>query len=145
MISSERRSGWWRGRLPFVVMSWAFSSEGENYTDCRRRRPRSRCDGVAVPSDVNCGAAKGGRVGQMVIAYAMADGASTRFTGSFMPNRLAGGNRAARFDALQARGAMGAVVGRPIPGPPAPPLGTSADFQAKVAIVKNFARKLTTR
>src|SRR5438874_11750462 len=54
------------------------------YTDLAEEAARSRVfAGAAFPSDVNAGLQLGRQVGQMVVAYAMADGANAAFAGTF--------------------------------------------------------------
>src|SRR5258706_12715858 len=67
-----------------VVMAYLFPAMGETYFDLAEEAARSRVfAGAAFPSDVNAGLQLGRQVGQMVVAYAMADGATTPFIGSF--------------------------------------------------------------
>jgi hypothetical protein len=67
-----------------VVMGYLFPAMAETYTDLAEEAARSRVfAGAAFPSDVNAGLQLGRQVGELVVAYAMADGSSTPFTGSF--------------------------------------------------------------
>ena len=127
-----------------VVMAYLLPAMGETYTDLAEEAARSRVfAGAAFPSDVAAGLQLGRQVGQMVIAYAMADGASTPFTGSFPPapgvwssttpvTPLAGSWKPWTLSS----GSQFRL--------PAPPAATSPDFQAQVAIVKNFVRTNAT-
>jgi hypothetical protein len=67
-----------------VVMAYLFPTMGETYTDLAEEAARSRIfAGASFPSGVAAGLQLRRQVGQMVVAYAMADGATTPFTGSF--------------------------------------------------------------
>jgi membrane-associated phospholipid phosphatase len=127
-----------------VVMAYLFPAMGETYTDLAEEAARSRMfAGAAFPSDVSAGLQLGRQVGQMAIAYALADGSSTPFTGTF----------------AAAPGVWGSATPvTPLAGSwkpwtlssgsqfrlPAPPAASSPDFQAQVATVKNFARTNAT-
>jgi len=127
-----------------VVMSWLFPAMGETYTDLAEEAARSRVfAGVAFPSDVDAGLQLGRQVGQMVIAYAMADGASAAFTGSF-PATPGVWNSATPVTPLAGSWKPWVLSSGSQFRLPAPPAATSADFQAQVATVKNFARTNAT-
>jgi membrane-associated phospholipid phosphatase len=127
-----------------VVMSWLFPAMGEIYTDLAEEAARSRVfAGVAFPSDVDAGLQLGRQVGQMVIAYAMADGSSTAFTGTF-PATPGVWNSATPVTPLAGAWKPWVLSSGGQFRLPAPPAATSADFQAQVAIVKNFTRTNAT-
>jgi membrane-associated phospholipid phosphatase len=121
-----------------TVMAYLFPAMGETYTDLAEEAARSRVfAGANYPSDVTAGLQLGRQVGQMVVTYAMADGAGTPFTGSFPPSPgvwssanpvtpLAGSWKPWTLSS----GSQFRL--------PAPPPATSPDFQAQVAIDKNF-------
>jgi membrane-associated phospholipid phosphatase len=127
-----------------VVMAYLLPAMGETYTDLAEEAARSRVfAGAAFPSDVAAGLQLGRQVGQMVIAYAMADGASTPFTGSFPP---APGVWSSTTPVTPLAGSwkpwtLSSGSQFRLPSPPA---ATSPDFQAQVAIVKNFVRTNAT-
>jgi len=127
-----------------VVMSYLFPTLAETYTDMAEEAARSRVyAGASFPSDIAGGLQLGRQIGQMVVAYAMADGSATPFTGSFPPSQnlwssatpvtpLAG---AWKPWVLQAGNQFRL---------PAPPAANSPDYQAQVATVKNFVRTNAT-
>lgn len=127
-----------------VVMAYLFPTMAETYTDLAEEAARSRVfAGASFPSDITAGLQLGRQVGQMVVAYAMADGASSPFTGSFPP---APGVWSSTAPVTPLAGtwkpwvlSSGSQVRLP-----APPAASSPDYQAQVAIVKNFARTNTT-
>ncbi len=127
-----------------VVMAYLFPAMGETYTDLAEEAARSRIfAGAAYPSDVAAGLQFGREIGQMVVAYALADGSSTPFTGSFPPTPgvwssatpatpLAGGWKPWTLSS----GSQYRL--------PAPPQASSPDYQAQVATVKNFVETNAT-
>jgi membrane-associated phospholipid phosphatase len=127
-----------------VVMSWLFPAMGETYTDLAAEAARSRVfAGVAYPSDVSAGLQLGRQVGQMVIAYAMADGATTPFAGSF-PAAPGVWSSSAPVTPLAGSWKPWVLSSGNQFRPATPPATSSSDFQGQVAIVKNFARTNAT-
>jgi membrane-associated phospholipid phosphatase len=127
-----------------IVMAYLFPAMGETYTDLAEEATRSRVfAGAAFPSDVAAGLQLGRQVGRMVVAYAMADGSSTPFTGSFP---AASGVWSSTSPVTPLAGSWKAWTlssGNQF-RLPAPPDASSADFQAQVAIVKDFVRTNAT-
>jgi membrane-associated phospholipid phosphatase len=127
-----------------AVMSYLFPAMAETYTDLAEEAARSRVyAGASFPSDITAGLQLGRQIGQMVVAYAMADGSATPFTGSFLPSPglwssatpvtpLAG---AWKPWVLQAGNQFRL---------PAPPAASSPDYQSQVATVKSFVRTNAT-
>jgi membrane-associated phospholipid phosphatase len=127
-----------------VVMSYLFPTMGETYTDLAEEAARSRIyAGAAFPSDVSAGLQLGRQVGQMVVAYAMADGSSTPFTGSF-PVTPGVWSSAAPVTPLAGKWTPWVLSSGSALRLPAPPAATSPDYQAQVAIEKNFVRTNAT-
>lgn len=127
-----------------VVMAWLFPAMAETYTDLAAEAARSRVfAGAAFPSDIAAGLQLGRQVGQMVIAYAMADGASAVFSGSFPP---APGvwNSATPLTPLAGTWKPWVLSSGSQLRPPAPPAANSPEFQAQVAGVKDFVRTNAT-
>jgi membrane-associated phospholipid phosphatase len=127
-----------------VVMAYLFPNMGETYTDLAEEAARSRVfAGVAFPSDVVAGLQLGRRVGQLVVAYAMADGAAAPFTGSFPP---APGvwSSTAPVTPLAGTWKPWVLSSASEFRLPAPPAADSPDFQAQVDTVKNFTRTNAT-
>jgi hypothetical protein len=81
----------------------------------------------------------GRAIGAMVVAYAQADGSSTPFTGSF-PATPGLWSNANPVTPLAGTWQSWTLTSGSQFRPPAPPASDSPDFQAQIAIVKNFAR-----
>jgi membrane-associated phospholipid phosphatase len=127
-----------------VVMSYLFPNMGEIYNDLAEEAGRSRIfAGAAFPSDVAAGLQLGKQVGQMVVAHAMADGASTPFTGSFPPSPGIWGS-ANPVTPLAGAWTPWVLTSGSQFRLPAPPAANSPDFQAQVASVKNLSRTNAT-
>jgi membrane-associated phospholipid phosphatase len=127
-----------------VVMAYLFPTMAEAYTDLAEEAARSRVfAGAAFPSDVAAGLQLGRQVGQMVVAYAMADGSSTPFTGSF-PGAPGVWGSATPVTPLAGTWKPWTLSSGSQYRLPAPPAATSPDFQAQVAAVKNLVRTNTT-
>src|SRR3984957_11260724 len=127
-----------------VVMAYLFPTMAETYTDLAEEAARSRVfAGAAFPSDVTAGIQLGRQVGQMVVAYAMADGSSTPFTGSF-PGAPGVWGSATPVTPLAGTWKPWTLSSGSQYRLPAPPAATSPDFQAQVAAVKNLVRTNTT-
>ena len=127
-----------------VVMAYLFPTMAETYTDLAEEAARSRVfAGVAFPSDVTAGLQLGRQVGQMVVAYAMADGSSTPFTGSF-PGASGVWGSATPVTPLAGTWKPWTLSSGSQYRLPAPPAASSPDFQAQVAAVKNLVRTNTT-
>jgi membrane-associated phospholipid phosphatase len=127
-----------------VVMGYLFPAMAETYTDLAEEAARSRVfAGAAFPSDSNAGLQLGRQVGQMVVAYAIADGSSTPFTGSF-PASPGVWSSTAPVTPLAGSWTPWVLTSGSEFRPPAPPTGTSSTYQAQVSIVKNFVRTNTT-
>jgi membrane-associated phospholipid phosphatase len=127
-----------------VVMAYLFPAMGETYTDLAEEATRSRVfAGAAFPSDVAAGLQLGRQVGQMVVAYAMADGSSTPFTGSFLaaPGVWSSTSPVTPLAGSWKTWTLSSGSQFRLPAPPA---ASSADFQAQVAIVKDFVRTNAT-
>jgi membrane-associated phospholipid phosphatase len=121
-----------------VVMAYLFPAMAETYTDLAEEAARSRVfAGVSFPSDIAAGLELGRQVGQMVVAYAMADGASTPFTGSFPP-APGGWSSTSPVTPLAGTWKPWVLSSGSQFRLPAPPAEGSPDFQAEVAAVKNF-------
>jgi membrane-associated phospholipid phosphatase len=122
------------------VMAYLLPTMGETYIDLAEEAARSRIfAGASFPSDVAAGLQLGRQVGRMVVAYAMADGASTPFTGSFPSSPGVWGSTTPVTPLAGTWKPWVLTSGNQF-RLPAPPAGTSADYLAQVAIVKNFAR-----
>jgi membrane-associated phospholipid phosphatase len=127
-----------------VVMAYLFPAMGETYADLAEEAARSRVfAGAAFPSDVNAGLQLGRQVGQMVIAYAMADGSNTPFTGSF-PSSPGVWGSATPVTPLAGSWKPWTLTSGSQFRLPAPPAASSPDFQAQVASAKNLVRTNTT-
>jgi membrane-associated phospholipid phosphatase len=127
-----------------VVMAYLFPAMAETYTDLAEEAARSRVfAGADFPSDVAAGLQLGRQVGQMVIAYAMADGSSTPFAGSF-PSASGVWSSTAPVTPLAGSWKTWTLSSGSQFRLPAPPAATSPDFQAQVAMVKNFVRTNAT-
>jgi membrane-associated phospholipid phosphatase len=117
---------------------------GETYTDLAEEAARSRVfAGAAFPSDVAAGLQLGRQVGQMVVAYAVADGSRIPFTGSF-PAAPSVWSSTSPVTPLAVSWKTWTLSSGSQFRLPAPPAASSADFQAQVAIVKNFVRTNAT-
>jgi membrane-associated phospholipid phosphatase len=128
-----------------VVMAYLFPAMGETYTDLAEEAARSRVfAGAAFPSDVAAGLQLGRQVGQMVVAYAMADGSSTPFAGSFPTTMPGVWGSATPVTPLAGSWKPWTLSSGSQFRLPAPPAASSPDFQAQVAIVKNLARTNAT-
>jgi membrane-associated phospholipid phosphatase len=127
-----------------VVMAYLFPTMGETYTDLAEEAARSRIfAGASFPSDVAAGLQLGRQVGQMVVAYAAADGASTPFTGSF-PSSPGVWSSAAPVTPLAGTWKPWTLTSGSQFRLAAPPAASSADYLGQVAIVKNFVRTNAT-
>ena len=127
-----------------AVMSYLFPNMGETYTDLAEEAARSRIfAGAAFPSDAAAGLQLGRQVGQMVVAHALADGASTPFTGSFPASPGVWGSTTP-VTPLAGTWTPWVLTSGSQFRLPAPPAASSPDFQAQVAIVKNFTRTNAT-
>jgi membrane-associated phospholipid phosphatase len=127
-----------------VVMGYLFPTMAETYTDLAEEAARSRVfAGAAFPSDVNAGLQLGRQVGQLVVAYAIADGSSTPFTGSF-PASPGVWSSATPVTPLAGTWTPWVMTSGNEFRLPAPPAATSSAYQAQVATVKNFMRTNTT-
>src|SRR6266481_3341021 len=116
-----------------VVMAYLFPAMGETYFDLAEEAARSRVfAGAAFPSDVNAGLQLGRQVGKMVIAYAMADGSNTPFTGSF-PSPPGVWGSATPVTPLAGSWKPWTLTSLSQFRLPAPPAASSPDFQAQVA------------
>jgi membrane-associated phospholipid phosphatase len=123
-----------------VVLAYLFPTVGTGYNDLAEECARSRVfSGTQYPSDIDSGLALGRAIGAMVVAYAQADGSSTPFTGSFAAAPGVWSN-ANPTTPLAGTWQPWTLTSGGQFRPPAPPAGTSPEFQAQVAIVKNFAR-----
>jgi membrane-associated phospholipid phosphatase len=127
-----------------VVMAYLFPAMGETYTDLAEEAARSRVfAGAAFPSDVAAGLQLGRQVGQMVVAYAMADGSSIPFTGSF-PAAPSVWSSTSPVTPLAGSWKTWTLSSGSQFRLPAPPAASSPDVQAQIAIVKNFVRTNAT-
>lgn len=127
-----------------VVMAYLFPNMAETYTDMAEEAARSRVfAGASFPSDISAGLQLGRQVGQMVVAYAMADLANTPFTGSF-PAAPGVWSSAAPVTPLAGTWKPWVLSSGSQFRLPAPPAASSPDYQAQVAAVKNFARTNAT-
>jgi membrane-associated phospholipid phosphatase len=127
-----------------VVMAYLFPAMGETYADLAEEAARSRVfAGAAFPSDVNAGLQLGRQVGQMVVAYAMADGSNTPFTGSF-PSSPGVWGSATPVTPLAGSWKPWTLSSGSQFRLPAPPAASSPDFQAQVAAAKNLVRTNAT-
>jgi membrane-associated phospholipid phosphatase len=125
-------------------MAYLFPAMGETYTDLAEEAARSRLfAGASFPSDVAAGLQLGRQVGQMVVANAMADGATTPFTGSFPPSPGLWSSTAPVTPLAGTWKPWVLSSGNQF-RLPAPPAASSPDYQAQVATVKNFARTNAT-
>jgi membrane-associated phospholipid phosphatase len=123
-----------------TVLAYLFPSMGETYFDLAEEAARSRMyAGVAFPSDVTAGLQLGRQIGQMVIAYAQADGSATPFTGSF-PASPGVWSSATPVTPLAGTWKPWVLSTGGQFRLPAPPGNASPDFLAQVAVVKAFAR-----
>jgi membrane-associated phospholipid phosphatase len=127
-----------------VVMAYLFPATGETYADLAEEAARSRIfAGAAFPSDVNAGLQLGRQVGQMVVAYAMADGSNAPFSGSF-PSSPGVWGSATPVTPLAGSWKPWTLSSGSQFRLPAPPAASSPDFQAQVAAAKNLVRTNTT-
>jgi membrane-associated phospholipid phosphatase len=127
-----------------VVMGYLFPAMAETYTDLAEEAARSRIfAGAAFPSDVNAGLQLGRQVGQMVVAHAIADGSSTPFTSSF-PASPGVWSSTAPVTPLAGTWTPWVLTSGNQFRPSAPPVATAPEYQAQVAIVKNFVRTNAT-
>jgi membrane-associated phospholipid phosphatase len=127
-----------------VVMGYLFPAMRETYTDLAEEAARSRVfAGASFLSDVNAGLELGRQAGQMVVAYATADGAVTPFSGTF-PAAPGMWSSATPVTPLAGTWKPWALSSGNQFRLPAPPVANSPDFQAQVAAVKTFARTNTT-
>jgi membrane-associated phospholipid phosphatase len=127
-----------------VVMAYLFPAMAETYTDLAEEAARSRVfAGADFPSDVAAGLQLGRQVGQMVIAYAMADSSSTPFAGSF-PSASGVWSSTAPVTPLAGSWKTWTLSSGSQFRLPAPPPATASDFQTQVAMVKNFVRTNAT-
>jgi membrane-associated phospholipid phosphatase len=127
-----------------VVMAYLFPTMAETYADLAEEAARSRVfAGAAFPSDVSAGLQLGRQVGQMVVAYAMADGSNAPFTGSF-PATPGVWSSATPVTPLAGIWKPWTLSSGSQFRLPAPPSGTSPDFLAQVAIDKNLVRTNAT-
>jgi len=127
-----------------VVMAYLFPTMAETYTDMAEEAARSRVyAGASFPSDISAGLQLGRQVGQMVVAYAMADGSSIPFTGSF-PATPGVWSSTAPVTPLAGQWKPWVLTSGSQFRLPAPPSATSSDYLAQVAIDKNFTRTNTT-
>ncbi len=127
-----------------VVMGYLFPAMAETYTDLAEEAARSRVfAGASFPSDVNAGLQLGRQVGQMVVAYAMTDGSSTPFTGSFpaSPGVWSGTTPVTPLAGTWAPWVLTSGNEFRLTAPPA---ATSSAYQAQVSTVKNFVRTNAT-
>lgn len=127
-----------------VVMSYLFPALAETYTDMAEEAARSRVyAGASFPSDITAGLQLGRQIGQMVVAYAMADGSATPFTGSFPPTPGLWSGTAPVTPLAGTWKPWVLSAGNQF-RLPAPPAASSPDYQAQVAAVKNFVRTNAT-
>jgi membrane-associated phospholipid phosphatase len=127
-----------------AVMSYLFPNMGETYNDLAEEAARSRVfAGASFPSDVAAGLQLGKQVGQMVVAHAMADGSNSPFTGSF-PSSPGVWGSTAPVTPLAGNWTPWVLTSGSQFRLPAPPAANTPDFQAQVAIVKNFSRTNAT-
>ena len=127
-----------------TILSYLFPTMAETYTDLAEEAARSRVfAGAAFPSDVNAGLQLGRQVGQTVVAHAMADLSGTPFTGSF-PAAPGLWSSTAPVTPLAGTWKPWVLSSGSQVRLPAPPAASSSDYQAQVAIVKNFVRTNTT-
>jgi membrane-associated phospholipid phosphatase len=127
-----------------VVMAYLFPTMAETYTDLAEEAARSPVfAGAAFPSDIAAGLQLGRQVGQMVVAYAMADGSSTPFTGSF-PGAPGVWGSTTPVTPLAGTWKPWTLSSGSQYRLPAPPAASSSDFQAQVAGVKNLVRTNAT-
>lgn len=123
-----------------VVLAYLFPAMGETYTDLAEEAARSRVfAGASFPSDVAAGLDLGRHVGQMVVAYAMVDGASTPFVGSF-PSSPGVWGSAAPVTPSAGTWKTWVLSSADQFRLPAPPAADSPEFLAQVAGVKNLAK-----
>jgi len=123
-----------------VVLAYLFPTIGSGYNDLAEECARSRVfAGTQYPSDIDAGLALGRAIGAMVVAYAQADGSSTPFTGSFpaTPGLWSNANPTTPLAGTWQPWALTSGSQFRLAAPPA---ADSPDFQAQIAIVKNFAR-----
>jgi membrane-associated phospholipid phosphatase len=126
------------------VMSSLFPAMAETYTDLAQEAARSRVfAGAAFPSDVAAGLKLGRQVGEMVVAYAMADHSDTVFSGSF-PAAPGTWSSSSPVTPLAGTWTPWVLSSGSQLRLPAPPGSDSPDYQAQVAAVKNFARTNAT-
>lgn len=127
-----------------VVMAYLFPTMAETYSDLAEEATRFRVfAGVSLPSDAAAGLQLGRQVGQMVVAYAMTDGSSPVFTGSFPASPGVWSSTAPVTPLAGTRTPWVLSSGSAV-RLPAPPTGTFAAYQAQVAIDKNFVRTNAT-
>jgi membrane-associated phospholipid phosphatase len=123
-----------------TVMAYLFPNMGETYKDLAEEAARSRVfAGANYPSDISTGLQLGQQVGQMVIAYAMADGASTPFTGSF-PSSPGVWGSTTPVTPLAGQWKPWTLTSGNQFRLPAPPSATTPEFQTQIANVRNFVR-----
>jgi membrane-associated phospholipid phosphatase len=127
-----------------VVMAYLFPAMAETYTDLAAEAARSRIyAGASFPSDVAAGLQLGRQVGQLVVAYAMADGSNIPFTGSF-PASPGVWSSATPVTPLAGTWKPWVLASASQFRLSAPPAAGSTDNAALVAAVKNFTRTNTT-
>jgi membrane-associated phospholipid phosphatase len=127
-----------------VVMAYLFPTMAETYTDLAEEATRSRVfAGVSFPSDASAGLQLGRQVGQLVVAYAMTDGSSTPFTGSF-PASPGVWSSPTPVTPLAGTWTPWVLSSGSALRLPAPPAATTAAYQAQVAADKNFVRTNTS-
>jgi hypothetical protein len=127
-----------------AILGYLFPAQAGEYQDLAEEAARSRMfAGAAFPSDVSVGLDLGRRIGQMVVAYARADGSDAVFTGSYPPSTTvwSGANPVTPLAGNWKPWVLAAGSDVRLP----PPLAVgSADFQAQIAAVKNFPRTTAT-
>ena len=123
-----------------VVLGYLFPAQADVYTNLAEQAARSRMvGGAALPSDISVGLDLGQRVGQMIVAYASADGSDAVFSGSYPPSPTmwSGANPVTPLAGSWKPWVL--ATGADFRLPPPPAVG-SPEFQGQVAAVKNFAR-----
>jgi membrane-associated phospholipid phosphatase len=125
-------------------MAYLFPAMRDTYTDLAEEAARSRVfAGVSFPSDVTAGLQLGRQVGQMVVAYAMADSSNTAFMGSF-PSVPGVWGSATPVTPLAGTWKPWVLPSADQFRLPAPAAASSTEFQAQVKIVKDFTRTNAT-
>jgi membrane-associated phospholipid phosphatase len=123
-----------------TVLAYLFPSQAETYADLAEEAARSRIfAGAALPSDIAAGLDLGRRVGQMVVAYGRTDGSDAVFTGSYPLSASQWGSPNPVTPLAGTWKPWVLTAGSDVRLPPPPAFG-SPDFQAQIAMVKNFAR-----